>query len=165
MIQHEIKIRKGEASDIPAIGHVSAYAVFVEDWQRRGEHSCIGPKDMKTLLGMAHMHFNVYANSATPCTGTWVADHEGKVVGYMMAKWHSSDRGEIRQIYVDPAYWGSNVGHDLFHKAEDLFRENDLKIAFLNALPGAQRAQAFYRKMGCNFVASKAWCDLYERRL
>jgi predicted GNAT family acetyltransferase len=109
---------------------VHAYSENVADWQKSKIQSCMERVSLDISLKAICAQFDRYAKAKRSCTGTWAAEHEGKVVGFIAIEREGKSMALINRFYVEPAYWGSNVAPDLFHKAENIFRRNKIKTGF-----------------------------------
>jgi GNAT superfamily N-acetyltransferase len=159
MTQHAIKIRKAKASDVTGVAKVRC-SVEVRLQRRKTGYF---RRHFPSFLDRTRDLFNECAGSARGCEGIWVAEHKGKIVGFIKTSRHSSSDAKISYLEVHPGYWGSNVAPDLFHKAENMFQQNRIKRGFLWATQNP-RAQAFYKKMGWDFVYERTVGEqLYER--
>lgn len=56
--------------------------------------------------------------------------------------------GELCALYVDPSWWGRNVGRALIERARERLREVGFREAVLWVLVGNTRAQRFYGRDG-----------------
>lgn len=59
----------------------------------------------------------------------WVAEAEGRVVGFCTYAIHDNEHGEICNNGVDPAYQGRGIGKALYGKVIGLMREHGCKYA------------------------------------
>jgi putative acetyltransferase len=74
---------------------------------------------------------------------TTVAEVDGAVAGFIMV--HDD---EAEQVYVDRAHRGTTVATLLLTEAERQIAEAGHDVAFLVAVRGNERAQAFYARQG-----------------
>lgn len=93
--------------------------------------------------------------SADQPTGatTLVAEISGKIRGFATVGPSRDDGscdelGELWAIYVDPARWGSGVGHRLHSECVGLLRDAGWSEATLWVLRGNRRAVRFYERQG-----------------
>jgi len=73
----------------------------------------------------------------------WVAERDGEIVG--MA---SAGNGELRNLYVDPAAWGTGIARELMHAALDWLTERGAEEAVLWVGEANARARRFYERGG-----------------
>jgi GNAT superfamily N-acetyltransferase len=89
--------------------------------------------------------------------GAFVAEQDGRIVGFVMAgeeREGTGDRGEVYAIYVDPDRWGAGAGRQLMDAAVGHLTAAGPRPVVLWALDGNERADRFYRRYG--FVADGA---------
>lgn len=89
------------------------------------------------------------------CTGgdhhVWVAETEGRPIGFVAVAMHEDDRlGEIYMIAVDPAAQRNRLGMTLTDYAVDRMREAGMSVAMVEtgADPGHGPARALYEGAG-----------------
>lgn len=91
---------------------------------------------------------------------TIVAVEGGAIVGFATVApvRHAVARvsGELWALYVDPQWWGRDIGRALIERARNRLREVGFHEAVLWVLAGNTRAQRFYRRDG--------WLDEGVRR-
>ena len=58
------------------------------------------------------------------------------------------DIGEVAQIYLEPAAWGTGLAGPLMDELEDDLRERGYRIAELHVALGNHRARRFYERRG-----------------
>lgn len=82
-----------------------------------------------------------------------VARDEG-VVGFVMFELqtgiyqHSTARGTIQNIYVDPTYRSEGIGSKLLDAAEDALRDRGAEVFSLEVLSSNENARRLYRDKG-----------------
>lgn len=91
---------------------------------------------------------------------TLVAVEDGAILGFATVAplRHAAARGtgEIWALYVDPPWWGRDIGRALIEGARNRLRAAGFREAVLWVLAGNTRAQRFYRRDG--------WLDDNARR-
>jgi GNAT superfamily N-acetyltransferase len=85
-------------------------------------------------------------------TVTWVAEIEGRVVGFAAARVVDPDRaiGEVRIVGVDPEAQRTGAGRALTTHAEGWLRTQGMAVAFIGSAgdPGHAPARALYEALG-----------------
>lgn len=81
---------------------------------------------------------------------TIVAVEEGAILGFVTVApaRNAGVRGEIRGLYVDPDWWGRDIGCALIEHGRARLRDLGFDEAVLWVLEGNTRAQRFYRRDG-----------------
>lgn len=76
--------------------------------------------------------------------------YQGQIVGQieLRAMNDKADEGYVNLFYLIPQFRGSGLGAQLDKYAEDFFRKNKMKSAYLNVSPTNERALKFYEKCG-----------------
>lgn len=88
--------------------------------------------------------------------GTWVAETEGKIIGFCMAI-RGGNNNRIGAIYVLPTYQGGGLGRLLIEKAfEWLGNKKDILI---NVARYNKQAIDFYKKFGFTETGKKGTLD------
>jgi GNAT superfamily N-acetyltransferase len=89
---------------------------------------------------------------ASESTTTWVAEDDGRVVGFVAARVVDPDRriGEVRIVGVDPESQGAGIGAALTRHAEAWLRAEDMAVAVIGTGgdPGHAPARALYESLG-----------------
>lgn len=87
-----------------------------------------------------------------------VASVDGTVVGYARFRWGAEtkpfvgpDEAGLKEIYVDPDYWGDGVGTALLEAGLERLPDSCSALR-LETLAGNDRARAFYRSRGFEAV-------------
>lgn len=83
-------------------------------------------------------------NLYLPNTDTWVAELDGRVVGFL-----SLLNNEVGAIFVEPNFHGQGIGKGLMDKAQDLHGTLELDVFEANRL-----GRRFYERYGFQFVSS-----------
>jgi GNAT superfamily N-acetyltransferase len=91
-------------------------------------------------------------------TSTWVADVEGRQVGFVAARVVDPERrvGEVRIIGVDPTAQRRGIGGALIGHAEAWLREQGMAVAFIGTGgdPGHAPARRLYESLGYRLYPS-----------
>lgn len=92
---------------------------------------------------------------SSPDHVTLVAEQDDKLVAYAQLRWGESPAcvsadspGEIQRLYVDRAFHGKGLAHDLMAECFKIFAERETDIAWLGVWEKNPRAIAFYKKFG-----------------
>lgn len=98
-------------------------------------------------------------NLYIPNTETWVAEEDGRVVGFV-----SLFENEVGAVFVHPSHHRQGIGHSLMDKARELRGELYVEVFKAN-----QIGRAFYSKYGFERIEEKVHeqtgCDLLCLRL
>lgn len=88
----------------------------------------------------------------------WVAETDGKVVGFCTYTILDNEHGEICNNGVDPAYQGRGIGNALHRKVLDLMREKGCRFAEVETGMGDGFAAArhSYEKLGFEPITRSA---------
>ncbi|MPZ52977.1 MAG: GNAT family N-acetyltransferase [Acidimicrobiia bacterium] len=73
----------------------------------------------------------------------WIADHEGKVVGFTAVR-----ADELSALYVSPEVYGQGIGTILLAEAERQISEDGISTALLWVHEKNTRSQDWYEKRG-----------------
>jgi ribosomal protein S18 acetylase RimI-like enzyme len=95
------------------------------------------------------------ANDAAVCPeGIFVAEEEGRVVGYITTRPDPFTRiGRIPNLAVDPGARGQGIGSALIRHALEYLREIGMAMAKIETLEQNARGQALYPRFGFREVA------------
>jgi putative acetyltransferase len=80
-----------------------------------------------------------------PNTDTWVAEMDGKVVGFIALMGN-----EVGAIFLQPSFHGMGIGKALMDKARDLHGDLEVEVFKENTL-----GRNFYSKYGFNYLEEK----------
>ena len=125
-------IRPSTDTDVDAIARI-----WHVGWQ--DGHTGHVPPELVRYRGLEQFH----TRARTRLAETWVADADGRVVGFTVVK-----VDEVEQLYVDRAARGTGVAAMLIHKAQAEIRAAGHRRAWLAVVAGNQRARAFYVRQG-----------------
>lgn len=78
------------------------------------------------------------------------AIYNGQIIGQieLRAMKDQADEGYVNLFYLSPQFRGRGLGVHLDKYAEDFFRMNKMKCAYLNVSPTNEMALKFYEKCG-----------------
>ena len=101
------------------------------------------------------------AEIADPTMTTLLAEHGGRLIGYVQLRWGSapacvtaSRAGEVQRLYVVGQWHGTGVAQALMEAAVAEVRERDLDAVWLGVWEHNPRAIAFYARLGFVEVGS-----------
>ncbi|WP_311344004.1 GNAT family N-acetyltransferase [Blastococcus goldschmidtiae] len=148
-----VTIRPLAERDIPAVVDLSlrAWAPVFDSFRRvlgEGIYRNLYP-DWSAMQAAAVER--VCRDEAMP---TWVADHEGRAVGFVAVvhdrQEDEPDSSEIEMIAVDPDHQRRGIAADLIAFAEDRMREHGSRLAVIGTGgdPGHAPARAAYEQAG-----------------
>jgi putative acetyltransferase len=83
-----------------------------------------------------------------PRGGIWVADQSAEIVGCVALRPLPGGVGEVKRMFVDPAWRGAGVGRALLERLIATARERGYQQLRLGTLPEMAAAQALYRALG-----------------
>jgi [ribosomal protein S18]-alanine N-acetyltransferase len=90
--------------------------------------------------------------SGDPCSVPWVAEEDGRVVGYLVA-WHVADELHIGNLAVAPAKQGGGIGASLLSGALAAAAERGIEYAALEVRVSNERAIRLYERFGFSGIA------------
>jgi len=114
-------------------------------------------ESFKTFLGdrikepETEEHWIQASSGSSPSfiTRAWVAESEGKVVGYLCVTANlKRGLGTLNVIGVDPNCFAKGCGSALFAAADAFWRSHDMRKIYTCTSHINLRAQAYYKKMG-----------------
>lgn len=95
------------------------------------------------------------AEIASPDRVTWLAEEEGRLVGYAQVRWAEAPDcvaarkpGEIQRLYVVKDWHGRGVAQALMQACLAAIRDRGADVAWLGVWERNPRAISFYRKFG-----------------
>ena len=103
------------------------------------------------------------AEIADPRRTTFVADADGKLVGYGQLRWNGTPSlaaarpAEIHRIYVERSWHGRGVAQALMARLLATAREGGADRVWLGVWERNARARAFYRKAGFAEIGDHAF--------
>ncbi len=152
---NEVTIRKAVADDLHAIGEL--WKEFM-DFHKAGDshftRSADGHERFKEFITQ-------HISSESACV--WVAEKDGKVVGYclaMLAKrppvFGSLDYGAVFDLAVSGAYRRSGIGERLYLAAQTWFADHGIHRIEVAVALSNEVSRAFWKKMGFSPYLTKA---------
>ena len=113
------------------------------------------PENMEAYCAEAYGETVQGREIADQAYDTFVAEHEGELVGYGQLHWHppGSDLdaqrpAEIKRLYVDAAWHGKGVAQALMAEVFAAAEAREADKVWLGVWEHNPRAIAFYRKIG-----------------
>jgi len=133
-------IRAARREDAAAVADV-----HVRTWQVAYEHVF----GAETLAGIDHARRRAAAERAIASGGVWVAEADGRVVGFVSIgdSRDAEGEGELYSIYALPEAWGTGAGPGLMAAARDALRER-YETSILWVAEDNPRARRFYEREG-----------------
>jgi ribosomal-protein-alanine N-acetyltransferase len=131
-VTRSLRIDAATREDVPAIVEIER-AAFSDPWSAQS-------------FGEALDHSAVYFA---------VARRDGvDVLGYVVA-WFVADEGEIANIAVSPAGWGTGIGQALLDAALDEAERRRIGAVFLEVRDSNERARKLYQSRGFEEVGRR----------
>lgn len=90
--------------------------------------------------------------SGDPCSLSWVAEEDGRVVGYLVA-WHVADELHIGNLAVVPPRQGAGIASRLLSCALAGAAERRIEYVALEVRVSNERAIRFYERFGFRGIA------------
>ena len=78
----------------------------------------------------------------------WVAEHEKRIVGFLLLMHRESNVAQLRYFILDPEYRGLGLGKKLSRLYLDYFHEKRYVSSYLWTTDELVKAAKIYRKMG-----------------
>jgi GNAT superfamily N-acetyltransferase len=122
-------------------------SIRVRGWQIAYRH--VFPPEQLDALPVDEARWRRRFVEQPPGWSTFVAEHEGEIVGFASVGPSRDERGigELYAIYVDPDDWSQGVGGALIEQAEQRLAR-DFDEATLWVLTENPRARRFYERAG-----------------
>jgi ribosomal protein S18 acetylase RimI-like enzyme len=150
---YPIAVREATAQDAAAIAALSRKVftdTFVDEFGIDYR-----PEDLEPFLANSHGQARIEAWIADPDFGLWVAEQEGRFVGYAAAgpaavphpDAGAADR-ELHRLYVDRAQHGAGAGDALMRSAMAWMEARARGAIWLGVWSANLRAQRFYARYG-----------------
>jgi ribosomal protein S18 acetylase RimI-like enzyme len=159
----EALIRPAAASDTVAIGKL---------WEQLVEyHRSLDP-DMPqaTPQGAQIYARNLASRLEDPQTRVFVAERDGRVVGYVLGVvvdlmpeiFQQEVSGFLADIYVEDAYRGQGIGHALVDGLADWFRMHGVRYIEWHVAASNTTARAFWESLGARPWQIRMRLDIQE---
>jgi len=136
--EHAVLVDAVTNEDIPAIVAIER-AAFSDPWSARS---------FREALAHPSVYFACARSDA----------HD--VLGYVVA-WFVADEGEIANLAVAPAGWGSGIGRALLDSALDQARSRGVASVFLEVRDSNERARRLYQSRRFEEIGRRR--DYYRR--
>lgn len=145
----DITIRPAIADDVPVLGRLGALLVRL--------HHDLDPKRFIPLTAQTEENYGWFLGTQIekPDVFVYVAETEGKVVGYAYAGIEGMDymalrgpAGALYDIVVEPAYRGKGIGRQLLTRALTALRERGTPRVVLSTAQGNDAAQQLFESAG-----------------
>ena len=146
---NDITIRVATAGDVPALGRLGALLVRL--------HNELDPKRFIPATAQTEDNYGWFLGTQIdkPDVFVYVAESDGKVVGYTYAGMEGTDymalrgpAGALYDIVVDPAYRGNGIGRQLLTTALATLKERGAPRVVLSTAEGNDAAQHLFESAG-----------------
>jgi len=87
----------------------------------------------------------------------WVADVDGKIVGFSMA---DKSNGRLYALYILPEWEGMGIGKQLLQEAEQWLWQHKLREIWLTTESRPTRALGFYKHLGWEYRKNSGTNDV-----
>lgn len=145
----DVTIRDATSDDVPALGRLGALLVRL--------HNELDPKRFIPATPKTEDNYGWFLGTQIekPDVFVYVAETEGKVVGYAYAGMEGMDymalrgpAGALYDIVVDPAYRGKGIGRLLLTSALAALRDRGAPRVVLSTTQGNEAAQHLFESAG-----------------
>ena len=150
-----VRTRDARPEDAAEMGRI-----HVESW-RSAYRRIIPPEALGGLsIEARRAEWKEFLTHPLPGTATWVAEIDGRVVGFMCAG-PSRDAdvgigvGEAYVMHVDPRREGRGAGRGLFGRSTEYLRDQGYRAATLWVVAGALRARRMYERAGWHWDGTR----------
>lgn len=143
-----MRIRPFQAGDLDALRRITVVAFdgTAIDQNVEGQFGLLAGHDWRWRKAR-HVDEDVAANPA----GVFVAEDEGKVLGYISTRLDpEAGKGRIPNLAVDQAARGRGLGRRLMEHALDYFRREGMAYAMIETMANNAAGQHLYPS--CGFV-------------
>ncbi len=150
----ETVIRRASSADAPALSALGT-VTFVETFGHLYK-----PEDLQAFLDESHSEAAYAAVLADPGYALWIAEREGKAIGYAQAGRcglpHADvkpEDGELKRLYLLQSAQNGGVGNALFEQALAWLERDGPRTLWISVWSENLGAQRFYQRHGFSFVA------------
>ena len=143
------EIRRAETADAAAVAELGARtfaAAFGHLYPL---------EDLSAFLAETHTEDKVAAEIADPGNAVWIAERDGRAVGYALAgpcglphPEATAAGGELKRIYVEPGLQGGGLGQALFNAAMAWLERDGPRRLWIGVWSENRGAQRFYERQG-----------------
>jgi N-acetylglutamate synthase-like GNAT family acetyltransferase len=137
-----VSVREAMPDDVEAVGDVARDAWYA------AYGGFLDPRTIKRGLAENYDPDLVEAGIDHEEIAFFVAEADGKVVGYASAEQTWADEAELHTLYVHPDRWGEGVGRALFERVEAWARQRDIDRVAAAALSENAVATQFFEALG-----------------
>ena len=140
----DLAIRAAAPGDIPACREL-----FLEYQRALGVSLCFQgfDRELEQLPG----------DYVPPRGGLWLASVDGALAGCVALRPIGGDVGEMKRLYVRPAFRGRHLGEALANHVIESARRAGYRVLKLDTLPSMREAQGLYERLG--FVDTPPYND------
>jgi len=140
-IRHVIPSDLPEMFRISVSAHQAGYAALIPDSNRKSfdERYAVTPENERNYTEFMTAGLNDHHWSS------WLAEQNGRVVGYVLMERVHADFYRMRGMFVDPDYQGQGIGSGLMQTALNSVQKGTIE---LHVIAANERAKHIYEKNG-----------------
>lgn len=92
--------------------------------------------------------YEFYKNYDAEKDRVWVAEHNGRIIGFLLLMHRENDAAQLRFFILEPEYRGIGLGKKLTRLYMDFLEANNYRSCYLWTTNEQTVAAAIYKKMG-----------------
>jgi len=92
--------------------------------------------------------YEFYKNYKPALDGIWIAEHNGKMVGFLLLMARENNAAQLRYFILDPSYRGIGLGKKMAALYMKHLRDKQFKTSYLLTTHELFAAAHIYEKMG-----------------
>lgn len=92
--------------------------------------------------------YEFYKNYDPGLDRVWVAEHDGRIVGFLLLMHRENNAAQLRYFLLEPEYRGIGLGKKLTNLFMDFLKAKDYASCYLWTTDEQDTAAAIYRKLG-----------------
>ena len=146
MLQHQLTIRRATTNDAAAVGQLAQqFADYLRGLGDQGDFRFDAEAYLRDGFG------------PTPAFSGFIAEREGRVVGYLLYHWgYDTDRAirllHVVDLYIQESARRQGVGRALMNAAAEACREGGGQGLFWSVYAPNKMAAEFYERLGARYI-------------